>query len=176
MIPILFFIQSKGEKRMAKVTLTIKENNTKESVQFEIDRITTFQALKLKTEIGAVLKELKANGELTGILENLVKGQADAVEGEEMEVLKDQRFVNGMAGAFDQLLDTVPDRAVNILAILSGIDRSIIEKLYVEELMDVYDAVMQENDLMKLVTRMKKSFLGTKNQWGEMISQMFTKK
>jgi hypothetical protein len=173
---------------MAKVSLTIKTGNVKESVMFEIDRITTFQALKLKTEVGLILKDLKQNGELTNVIGDLFNGQVDIttlkpdqdgnvnVDREQIEQLMDQRFINGMAGAFDKLLDIVPERAMNLLSILSGIDRETLEKAYLDELMDVYDAIMQENDIMKIVERIKKSFFGTKNQWGEMIRQMFNKK
>jgi hypothetical protein len=189
MIPYPFLLSKipKGEKEMAKVSLTIKTGNVKESQVFEIDRITTFQALKLKTEIGTIMKELKDNGELTNVIEGLTNGQLDitalkpTVEGEvdvtveEIESLKDQRFINGLAGAFDKLLDTLPERAMNILSIMSGIDRETLEKTYLDELFDVYDAIMQENDIMRIAERIKKSFFGTKNQWGEMIRQMFNK-
>lgn len=165
---------------MAKVSLTLTQGNTKETQIFEIGRITTLQALKLKTEVGHILKELKENGELTSTLEGLIGGElkpgeiAD-VNADALESLKDQRFVNGIAGAFDKLLDTLPERAVNILSILSGIEYDVLIQSDFLDLMDVYDAVMQENDIMKIVDRIKKSFFGTKNQWGEMIRTMFNK-
>jgi hypothetical protein len=49
---------------MAKVKLTIKNGEVRESVTFEIDRVTTLQMIKLKNEVGAIMKELKGNGEL----------------------------------------------------------------------------------------------------------------
>jgi hypothetical protein len=186
MIPYPFFIKnlSQGEWKMAKVSLTIKTGNVKESEIFEIDRITTLQVLKLKTEVGAILKELKANGELTNVLEGLIGGDmkpSDIADMNQKEILeqlesaKDERFITGIAGAFDKLLDTLPERALSILSIMSGIDYDIIVKTDFLDLMDIYDAVMQENDILKIVDRIKKSFFGTKNQWGEMIRTMFNK-
>ena len=76
---------------MAKVSLTIKTGNVKESEIFEIDRITTLQVLKLKTEVGAILKELKANGELTNVLEGLIGGDmkpSDIADMNQKEMMK----------------------------------------------------------------------------------------
>lgn len=172
---------------MAKVTLMINDGEKRESQQFIINRISTLQALKLKNEIGGIMKELKANGELTTVLSDVFGGQMDIsalkpdangnVDAtlEQIEALKDQRFINGIAGAFDKLLDTVPERAFNILSIMSGIDADTLNKTDFIELMDVYDAVMEENDIMKIVERIKKSFFGTKNQWGEMIRNMLAR-
>lgn len=165
---------------MSKITLTVKNGTSKESVQFEIDRITTMQMIKLKNEVGAIMKELKANGELTNVLGDLLGGESAPSDGQDaqtiaLEQMKDERFVNGIAGAFDKLLETVPERAFNILAITSGIDREILESTYFEELFDVYDAVMEENDIMKIVDRVKKSFFGTKEKWGAMIGKAFNK-
>ena len=168
---------------MAKIKLTIKNGDTKETQQFEIDRVTTLQMIKLKNEIGAVMKELKANGELTNVLEGLFSGDmmptdisTKDAQAQALEQLKDQRFVNGMAGAFDKLIETVPDRAFNILSIVSGIDKETLEKTYFDEIFDVYDAVMEENDIMKIVDRVKQSFFQTKNQWGETLQKMFANK
>lgn len=165
---------------MAKVKLTIKNGDVKESMQFEIDRVTTGQMIKLKNEVSGIMKELKGNGELGGFIEMLFSGEAMPENAEDakvqaLESMKDQRFVNGLAGAFDKLMDTMPDRAFNLLSILSGIDTDTLQKTYFDELFDVYDAIMEENDIEKLVNRVKKSFFGTKDQWGNLIRNMFNK-
>lgn len=167
---------------MAKITLTIKDGNKKESQQFEIDRVTTFQMLKLKNEVGAIMKELKGNGELGSFMDMLFKEDAipnldsDDAKAQALESLKDQRFMTGLASAFDKLLDTLPDRAFNILSILSGIDAEVLKKTYFDELFDVYDAIMSENDIEKIVDRVKTSFFGTKEQWGALIRKLFANK
>lgn len=168
---------------MAKIKLTIKTGDTKESVQYEIDSVTTLQMMKLKNEISAILKELKANGELTNVLEGLFNAEEvptdlnkDDAQAMALEKLQDQRFITGMAGAFDKLLETVPDRAFNILSILSGIDKDTLEKVPFIELMDIYDAIMEENDIVKIVERVKKSFFGTKEHWGQLIQKVFKNK
>jgi len=168
---------------MAKVTLTIKNGNVKESQQFEIDKITTFQALKLKNEIHAILKDLKNNGELKEVLEGLFSGDFNVgdldvknITAEQLEQMKDEKFITGLAGAFDRLLETVPERAMNLLSIMSGIDREVLEKAYLEELFDVYDAVMEENDIIKLIDRMKRSFFTTKGQWSQALRAFLANK
>lgn len=171
---------------MSKIKLVIKEGNTKETQEFEIDRVTTFQMLRLKTEIGHIMKELKGNGELVGIIEGLFEDQnsqsaesgndmkADKadIQKQALEKAKDQRFINGLATGFDKILDTVPERAFNILSILSGIDADTLKKTYFDEIFDVYDAIMAENDIEKMVERIRKSFSGTKKQWGALLQKV----
>lgn len=168
---------------MAKIKLTIKTGDVKETQTFEIDRVTTLQMIKLKNEIGAIMKELKGNGELGSFVQTLFNGdmmptelKTDDDKAQALEQLKDERFINGLAGAFDKLIETLPDRAFNLLSILSGIDTETLEKTYFDELFDVYDAIMEENDITKIVDRVKQSFFGTKDQWGNLIRKMFGNK
>lgn len=168
---------------MAKITLTVKNAGIKETQQFEIDRVTTLQMLKLKDEIGGIMKDLKSNGEIAQFMEILFNDAqldpediANNPQAQMIEQMQDQRFVNGLAGAFDKLLEVVPERAFNLLSILSGIDRNILENVYFDEIFDVYDAIMSENDIVKMVERAKKSFFATKAPWGNLISKMFNKK
>jgi hypothetical protein len=166
---------------MAKVKLTIKNGEVRESVTFEIDRVTTLQMIKLKNEVGAIMKELKGNGELGSFVQTLFNGDAmpdlttDDAKAQALESLKDERFMTGLASAFDKLIETLPDRAFNLLSILSGIDAETLEKTYFDELFDVYDAIMEENDIKKIVDRVKQSFFATKDQWGNLIRNMFNK-
>lgn len=166
---------------MAKIKLTIKNGDNKESVQFEIDRVTTLQMIKLKNEISSIAKELKGNGDLAEFMEILFDDDIptdlddDDAKVQALEKLEDQRFMAGLAGAFDKLIDVLPDRAFNILSIISGIEKDILEKVYFDELFDVYDAIMEENDIEKIVNRVKQSFFATKGQWGNLIRNMFNK-
>jgi hypothetical protein len=99
----------------------------------------------------------------------------DDAKAQALESLKDERFMTGLASAFDKLIETLPDRAFNLLSILSGIDAETLEKTYFDELFDVYDAIMEENDIKKIVDRVKQSFFATKDQWGNLIRNMFNK-
>lgn len=167
---------------MVKVSLTIKDGNTKTNEQFEISEIIGMQALRLNSEIGLIMKEIKGNGEVKGMLETILSDVDITADqsGDEMtdklEALKDERFVNSLADAFDVLIQTVPERAFNLLAITSDIPRETLERVTIVELMDVYDAVVEVNDIPALVERAQKSFFGTKDKWAKGFSRLFNKK
>lgn len=165
---------------MAKVTLTLKDGNTTTSEQFVIERIRLGQFMALKREVGGALKDLKGNGDIKRLFETALGD--DGILNEEMnddeqvqalEALKDERFINGLASAFDILIETVPERAYNMIAILSDIPAEKLEQAYLEEILDVYDAIMSENDVATLAERVQKSFFNTKGQWGEMGRRLF---
>jgi hypothetical protein len=180
---------------MAKVSLTIKKKNEdgkayREEEVFEIDRVSTWTMLKLKSEITGIMKEIKGNGDLVTVINDFMNGQMKPgeeavdikkvdlkdVKASDLEKLKDERFINTMAGALELLLDTMPDRAFRLLALLSEIDQEVLQNTYFEELFDVYDAVMAENDISRIVDRVKKSFSGTKDNWKVALSNFLNKK
>lgn len=179
---------------MAKITLTIKkrdENGKKytETEEFIIDRIGTMSVFKIKKELTNILKEIKGNGDLVTVVNDFLNGESKPGETKptekldvtnlkatDLEKLKDERFVNTMAGALEMLLDKMPERAFSLLASLSEIDEDVLMNTYFEELFDVYDAVMAENDIPKLVERLKKSFSGTKGSWTQALQTFLAKK
>jgi hypothetical protein len=107
---------------------------------------------------------------------DIKKVEIGNVKPSDLDKLKDERFVNTMAGALELLLDTMPDRAFRLLALLSEIDQEVLQNTYFEELFDVYDAVMAENDISRIVDRVKKSFSGTKDNWKVALSNFLNKK
>jgi len=174
---------------MAKITLTIKkrdENGKKytETEEFIIDRVGTWAVFKIKKEFTNILKEIKGNGDLVTVVNDFLNSQTKP--GEKLDVkdlkatdldkLQDERFVNTMAGALEMLLDKMPERAFALLSALSEIDEDVLMNTYFEELFDVYDAVMAENDIPKLVNRVKKSFSGTKGSWTQALQTFLAKK
>jgi hypothetical protein len=179
---------------MTKVTLMIKTKNEegktiREEQQFTIDRVSTLSMLKLKSEITGILKEIKGNGDLVTVINDFMndkmkpeekvdikKVDIGNVNASDIDKLKDERFVNTMAGALELLLDTMPERVFRLLALLSEIDEETLKNTYFEELFDVYDAVMAENDISKIVDRVKKSFSGTKDNWKVALSNFLNKK
>lgn len=172
---------------MQRVTLTIKEQNKEGKVttseqEFTVDKLTFGQILKLTSEVGAVLKELKQNDQLKTVIEGLMGESVDTekvqdiksvddIDPETLEKFKDERFINGIAGAFDQMVQTMPERAEHLISIASGIDVATLRKAYGEEILDVYDAIIEQNDIVRLVNRVKKSFLHTKNQWQGIVQK-----
>lgn len=162
-----------------KVTLTIKKKNdqgkiTTEEEKFTIDRMTFLQIINLTKEIKAIAENIKNNRDLVSVLESLYGDKEKAPEGmdpEELEALKDQRMLSGIAGGFTDILEHFPEHAINILSIASGIPEEILVSAYAEEVLDVFDAIIEENDIVKLWKRVQKSFFNVKDHWTGLVKK-----
>lgn len=87
---------------------------------------------------------------------------------EKAQILKDrraqaeQRFIKGMMDSFQVLLVKVPTEAIRLLTCLSDIDRELLADQEFETVLDVYDAVLEVNNIEEIWERLKKSFDTTK--------------
>jgi hypothetical protein len=162
---------------MKRVTLTIKKEENGQVVrveeQFTIDKMSFGAMMSLVKEINGVMQDVKGNNDLKNLVEDAFKdmGGQDGQSLETiddlnvMESLQDERFVNGLAGAFDYIIENLPDRAQKIISIASDIPVGTLQKAYAEEVLDVYDAIVEMNNIVSLWGRVKKSFLSTKDHW-----------
>lgn len=168
---------------MAKVILTNKRkdekgNIIKEENQFTVDRISFMAMIDLMKQVGSVLDEVKQNENLKAMIEGMFDGtfevdekEADNVDEErkrrmeQLEKMKDERFMNGLTQSLGILMNEMPDRALKLISTASEIDEDVIKRAYADEIMDVFDAIIDENDIVKLVGRVKKSLTNTKAKW-----------
>lgn len=74
----------------------------------------------------------------------------------------EQRFIKGMMDSFQLLLTKVPAEAIRLLTALSDIDRELLADQELETVLDVYDAVLEVNEIEEIWERLKKSFDTTK--------------
>src|SRR5699024_3687633 len=78
------------------------------------------------------------------------------------------------AGAMDVLLMEIRDKAFELLSSLSGIEYETLMNQKAEEVLDLYDAGIQVNDIGKLVNRAETSLALTKAQ--TKVMNLFQKK
>lgn len=147
---------------MAKVLLTIKGEQEQRQIG-PIKVLALTLGLKKIKDILSVMKEDDKLKEFVAYLSEK-KPQQEGDEEEAQEA--DAEFMERLAGSFDMLLETVPDKVIELLAIVSGVDKAIIEDQEAETLFDIFDAVIAENDIPKLVERAKKSFSNVKGKLG----------
>lgn len=140
-----------------KVTLKIKKENTVESIQHEVEPINLFQfqkALKVIKEVFDIAQKDEALKSLLGEL----------FTAEENEENLDARFLASAMEAFEVLLINIPNKAFELLAAMSGIGYDDLMTQRMEDVFDVYDAILEVNDIEKLVKRAKKSLAVTKSK------------
>lgn len=173
---------------MGKVTLTSKKRIdgkiVKEENQYTIERWSFDQLIKLVQELNKVMQEVKEMDGLADTLDDVFGGKnknrkAQVMELEnpekfaemmkELESQKDAQFMETLAGAFDYLAQNFPHKLANILSIASDIPVEDVRGAYAEEVLDLFDEIVKENNILKLWERVKSSFFSVKDHWTSLV-------
>ena len=139
-----------------QVTLKVKDNegNIKKE-QHEIEGIDLFQFEQMMKVIKDVFVELQKDESLSQLFKDLFDGQG---EDEDMDAV----FIQNIVNSFETLALKLPNQAFRLLSILSGIEFDTLRKQKMLDAFDIFDAVVEENDLERLWKRAKKSLATTK--------------
>lgn len=147
---------------MAKVNLIIYKENTSEEVQYTVRKASVFNLIKVNNEINEVIK---AAAENEAIRTALAEAFNVAGTDQEQSILNDYSKIGRvLVGAFETIAVTLPEQALKILSSLSGIPEDVLREQGIEEICDVFDAIVAENDFNRLSDRVKKSFGLAKSQ------------
>ena len=147
---------------MTKVNITDVQGNKDGSVQIldssrsvEINAIRPAQFGALTKVINQTIKDLKQNEEFQTTVQKLF---GEYQEGFDLEDLfRSEDFnVFSIMDAVGFLLEEVPDRLTEIVSIMSGINRFIVEHQDMESYFDLIEAVLEVNDIERIVERVKK--------------------
>jgi hypothetical protein len=142
------------------IQLKIKDDQGNTKVEnHEIEEIRLDQYIGMMRVVNDILKELKGNEGLLDLLNYVGAGDDEAPTKE-----LDQAFVVNIINSFDALAVRMPEKAINLLSVVSGIKSEALNKQTMSTIMDVYDAVISENDIEKLMNRAKKSLALTKSK------------
>lgn len=145
-----------------KVNLKIKEDNKTETIQHEIEELNLIQVTRAIKTIRDVIKLAQDDENLKELLEEVFDEAQEDGEDAEEEFGKD--IAQKLFGALDILLVEVPEKAFELLAIMANIEHKVFMQQKPEDVFDIYDAVIQVNDIEKLINRAKKSLELTKSQ------------
>lgn len=165
-----------------KITLKVEKDNAVESVQYEISKLKMGQVTKSLVVIKDIFEVAKDDESLrTAFTDMFVEQEVEQIESdEETEQQEEQEteqtnadFFFKIAGAYETLLFTLPDKAIELLSVLSGVDKSVVMSQEVEDVFDIYDAVLEVNDIEKLIGRAKKSLAVTQKamNYRNLVSQ-----
>lgn len=146
------------------VTLKIKDdqgNITKQ--QHEIEDINLIQFEQMLKVIKEIFQELQKDTSLVSLLDDMFGGKGNTGESnqEDVETNMDMQFVQKAIGSFDTLAVKMPAQAFKLLSVLSGVDIEILRQQKVSDVFDIFDAVIEENDIERLINRAKKSLVAT---------------
>lgn len=165
---------------MTQVTLKYFEDGKEVSEQRTIKPMNVFQITSLSSQINQLFKDIKANEHLQNALDNIFKAtdevkrknreivesnRANGLETQQDELFKVSDIIMGVGneltenvlGSLSIALDDAPKSVVSLLSIASHVE---IDYLFAQDpyvFLDVFDAVVEANDIPKLVERLKKS-------------------
>ncbi len=156
------------------VVLKIKDehgNITKQNHGIEDIDLDQFQQL-MKT-VNDIIKQLKEDHSLKELVSEVFESEEDEPDIEDVIKDKDTEFILKAVNSFETLLIRLPEQAYKLLSILSGIELSLLKKQKLMDVMDIYDAILEENDIERLITRIKKSLVltGAKLKFKELVQK-----
>ena len=180
---------------MVQVTLKTYENNKEVSETFNIKEMNAFQIKRLAKEINGLLKDINGNQHFKNALNNFFDKSAenkehnakvfkkareegrDVLEGEVYKLQDTLAQVGGelvtdIMGSMEILLSDAPETATELLSIASNIDAKTLDAQDPITFLDIFDAVVEINDIEKIVERLKKSQASLKS----VMNALFPKK
>lgn len=147
---------------MTKVNITDVQGNKDGSVQIldssrsvEINAIRPAQFGALTKVINQTIKDLKQNQDFQTTVQKLFGEYQEGFDLEDLFRSEDFNVFSVM-DAVGFLLEEVPDRLTEIVSIMSGINRFIVEHQDMETYFDLIEAVLEVNDIERIVERVKK--------------------
>ena len=132
-----------------------------EKVNREIEGVRVKQTKQALKKIKEVFKYIEENRNVAEMVDYLLE-TAEKVEEEVKAEEEDKKFMEMMIKSFDVLLEEVPEKAVELISVLSGIEEEVLDEQKVDTFFDIFDAILEENDITKLVDRGKKSLSNLK--------------
>lgn len=140
------------------VTLVQKNGEDIKRIAHEIEDINLLQFQNAMKVIKDIVVEVQNSPELAALVQDLFASD----EGENDQMKLDKQFISNLIGSFELFLVHLPDQAFKLLSALSNIKLEQLKEQKVMAVFDIYDAVLEENDIEALVERGKKSLAKSK--------------
>lgn len=183
---------------MAQVEIKTYEGNKLVTEKVEIKEMNIFQIKRVSKELNKLVKDINTNDHLKSALDTFfakrneineenrrlyeeaienAKGDIDKVsvfQYDSSEAFKraGAQFFKDVLGSFEIVLENAPDSLQNLISQASNINADVIGQQNVYTFLDIIDAVIEVNDIPKLIERLKKS----KDSFSMVLAVLFPKK
>jgi len=149
------------------INLKVKgENGDPTTKQHEIESLNGFQFEGVMKVVNGIIKELREDESLQGLFSSIF-GDTDIrdVDIQDVDLAQvNSDFIKNGVDSFETLMLKLPNRAFELLAVLSDIELNVLKSQKFDDLLNIYDAILEENDIDKLIKRVKKSFVLTQGK------------
>lgn len=183
---------------MAQVEIKTYEGNKLVTEKVEIKEMNIFQIKRVSKELNKLVKDINTNDHLKSALDTFfakrneineenrrlyeeaienAKSDDDKVnvfqyDGSEAFKRAGAQFFKDVLGSFEIVLENAPDSLQNLISQASNINADVIGQQNVYTFLDIIDAVIEVNDIPKLIERLKKS----KDSFSMVLAVLFPKK
>lgn len=149
---------------MTQVTLKIPAEDGTKNIKHEIEKIKLFQFMTTITIVKDILKEVSEDETLKGLFfsdKDEVPTDLSPEQIEEHVKNLDKQFIEKAIGSFQTLAVSLPEKAVELLSCLSGVEEDVLKQQELFDVFEIFDAVVEVNDIDALIGRIKKSLGAT---------------
>ncbi|MEB8206573.1 hypothetical protein [Mammaliicoccus sciuri] len=183
---------------MAQVEIKTYEGNKLVTENVEIKEMNILQIKRVSRELNKLVKDINTNDHLKSAVdtffakrneineenrrlyeEALEKAKSDddkvnvfQYDGSEAFKRAGAQFFKDVLGSFEIVLENAPDSLQNLISQASNINADVIGQQNVYTFLDIIDAVIEVNDIPKLIKRLKKS----KDSFSMVLAVLFPKK
>lgn len=183
---------------MAQVEIKTYEGNKLVTENVEIKEMNILQIKRVSRELNKLVKDINTNDHLKSAIdtffakrneineenrrlyeEALEKAKSDddkvnvfQYDGSEAFKRAGAQFFKDVLGSFEIVLENAPDSLQNLISQASNINADVIGQQNVYTFLDIIDAVIEVNDIPKLIERLKKS----KDSFSMVLAILFPKK
>ncbi|MFU1768730.1 hypothetical protein ACM3BN_06450 [Mammaliicoccus sciuri] len=183
---------------MAQVEIKTYEGNKLVTENVEIKEMNILQIKRVSRELNKLVKDINTNDHLKSAVdtffakrneineenrrlyeEALEKAKSDddkvnvfQYDGSEAFKRAGAQFFKDVLGSFEIVLENTPDSLQNLISQASNINADVIGQQNVYTFLDIIDAVIEVNDIPKLIERLKKS----KDSFSMVLAVLFPKK
>lgn len=183
---------------MAQVEIKTYEGNKLVTENVEIKEMNILQIKRVSRELNKLVKDINTNDHLKSAVdtffakrneineenrrlyeEALEKAKSDddkvnvfQYDGSEAFKRAGAQFFKDVLGSFEIVLENAPDSLQNLISQASNINADVIGQQNVYTFLDIIDAVIEVNDIPKLIERLKKS----KDSFSTVLVVLFPKK
>lgn len=183
---------------MVQVEIKTYEGNKLVTENVEIKEMNILQIKRVSRELNKLVKDINTNDHLKSAVDTFfakrneineenrrlyeeafekAKSDDDKVnvfqyDGSEAFKRAGAQFFKDVLGSFEIVLENAPDSLQNLISQASNINADVIGQQNVYTFLDIIDAVIEVNDIPKLIERLKKS----KDSFSMVLAVLFPKK
>lgn len=195
---LFFNLYIKGEMTHGTSRNKTYEGNKLVTENVEIKEMNILQIKRVSRELNKLVKDINTNDHLKSAVdtffakrneineenrrlyeEALEKAKSDddkvnvfQYDGSEAFKRAGAQFFKDVLGSFEIVLENAPDSLQNLISQASNINADVIGQQNVYTFLDIIDAVIEVNDIPKLIERLKKS----KDSFSMVLKVLFPKK